>query len=244
MFLFAAGFDMFRHHIGQMNCDVARFQRLESEIHSLNYKLADIEHTRQNCLEKLNELYKEVRHNQMLFSVRDEYKMPPKKNNDLALKIIHNYIERIEALLRTDAEPFMVDVIINGDDEGVKKISSSTNDYNGSSQLQQANNNNNHNYRTETPKNKRQQIKNAYNHLIRSVMPKLFGKQFAHKDIPDYCSLKQNLTDLRDQVNSVNISDEQKLVDAKRIFLQEIDGYLRTIDEMVTCNVNGCTRCS
>lgn len=234
------GFDMFRHHLGQMNCDVALFEQLESDINTLNAKLQDLEQTRQDCLARLSELDSDVRQGQLLTAAKVSNKRS--KANDLALKIIGNYITRIDNLLKVEDEPFLVDVKI-------KEVTAPKSTQQ-QSQLQSLSSQFEASLKVEVPsssnvpaREKRQQIKEAYNHLIKFIMPKLFGKQFAHRDEANYRGFKQNLSQLREQVNFISTSDEQKLMDAKRIFLQEMDCYLRTIDEMVTCSEKECQRC-
>lgn len=239
-FLLSSGFDMFRHHLGQMNCDVALFEQLESDINTLNAKLQDLEQTRQDCLARLSELDSNVRQGQLLTAAKVSNKRS--KANDLALRIIGNYITRIDNLLKVEEEPFLVDVKIK-EVTAPKSAQQLSQSQSLSSQFEAS-------LKVEVPsssnvpaREKRQQIKEAYNHLIKFIMPKLFGKQFAHRDEANYRGFKQNLSQLREQVNFISTSDEQKLMDAKRIFLQEMDCYLRTIDEMVTCSEKECQRC-
>jgi len=209
-----------------MNCDVALFQSLENEIHTLNEKLVDIEKTRQSCLDKLRMLDKEVQQNLPVADSKTTIKKI--KANDMALTIINTYIQRIDNLLKVNDEPFLLDMVADTKGPCLAPIKEDP----FSSQ-----------YEESQQRGKLQQVKDAYNQLIRIVMPKLFGKQFAHKNDSNYQTLKQNLAELRNKVHSIITSDEQKLVDAKRIFLQEIDGYLRTLDEMCTCTIKDCIRC-
>lgn len=231
---------MFRHHLGQMNVDVVLFQQLETEILSLNEKLTDLETTRLSCLAKLTELGDEVRQNQvdqLLAGVDVKVSSKKGKANELALKIISNYVQRIDNLLRVDDEPFLVDVkkttAKNSTQAAGESLSSQFLEQ--SIKLEQ---------NSCSSRSKRQQIKDSYNQLIRRVMPQLFGKQFAHRDESAYRGFKRNLSELRDTVGGIPTADEQKLLDAKRIFLQEIDGYLHTLDQMITCPGKECSRCN
>lgn len=234
---------MFRHHLGQMNCDVALFEQLESEINLLNDKLQDLEETRQNCLTRLSELDSEVRQGQLL-APATKVSTKRSKANDLALKIISSYILRIDNLMNFDKEPFLVDVkretvqtLKTCAQQSVSKGQSLSSQFEQSLQMETTSSAN------ATARSKRQQIKDAYNQLIKSIMPQLFGKQFAHRDETSYCGFKENLTKLREQVNGISTSDEQKLISARNIFLAEMDNYLRIIDEMVTCTEKECHRC-
>ncbi|KAJ6221942.1 hypothetical protein RDWZM_000487 [Blomia tropicalis] len=248
------GFDLFRHHLGQMNCDLNLFKQLESDLQTLNDKLTEIEQLRLNCVDKLIKLENDIQLNRFdNINIRSNHKNKQNKSNDLALIIIRKYIQRIETLMNVDDEPFMMNIKLMQND--LKRTNSKENVLNSLQQIKSSS----HIFEQsiDTTKRtcsdesgvmarvKRQQIKDAYNQLIQEIMPKMFGKQFDHNDDLNYKEIKSDLEQLRNKIYLISSSDEQRLVDAKRIFMQEIDGYLRTLHDMVRCdpNVSDCDKC-
>src|SRR5699024_5438574 len=117
---------------------------------------------------KLAELSYEVRQNQLLASAETKVSSKRSKANDLALQIIDNYVQRIDHLLKVDDEPFLVDAKSRNASKSSQPPQTTTQPL--SSQLEQST-------KVETApgavnataRSKRQQIKDTYNQLIRSV---------------------------------------------------------------------------
>ena len=237
-----------------MNCDLNLFKQLESDLQTLNDKLTEIEQLRLNCVDKLIKLENDIQLNRFdNINIRSNHKNKQNKSNDLALIVIRKYIQRIETLMNVDDEPFMMNIKLMQND--LKRTNSKENVLNSLQQIKSSS----HIFEQsiDTTKRtcsdesgvmarvKRQQIKDAYNQLIQEIMPKMFGKQFDHNDDLNYKEIKSDLEQLRNKIYLISSSDEQRLVDAKRIFMQEIDGYLRTLHDMVRCdpNVSDCDKC-
>ncbi|KAH7639010.1 hypothetical protein HUG17_3043 [Dermatophagoides farinae] len=182
--------------------------------------------------------------------------LPPNNNKSrhnyghiLRIKFIENYMKRLENLLRIDREPFLaittcssssssIDHHINNVDD---RFCDEKYDDNGmripmplppppptqlsSSRLTT----------TTTTEMKCQQIKNYYEYLLKTVMPQLYGNQnsFKNKSDENYCQFRKTLMELRYRVQMITTQSEQQLLDAKRAFIQEIDSYLKTLNNMI-----------
>lgn len=95
-----------------------------------------------------------------------------------------------------------------------------------------------------TPLEKCQQIKQAYSQVIRSILPKLYGRNFGHRSDADFRDYRGRLATLAERVRRIPVGEEQCLLDAQKLFLVEIEGYLQILEDMVLCRFKDCSTCN
>lgn len=226
------GYDQIRSYLGQKDKNDTQLNDLVMSITLLYDKLADLRSTQQDCVQKLLEFKQRCEHD--LCNSRGESKASALFK--LRLFVADNFLSRIDNLLQEDQEPFMVDVkhflkkagSKKGDPVSASSVAASSPAGSGG----------------QSAEEKRQQIKDIYDHLIRSITPQLYGSHFEHRSNHEYRKYETSLCELRERVRSIPSQSEQQLVDAKRIFLQETELYLRTLQQMVQCDEADCVHCT
>lgn len=213
---------------------------LEASIQLLNDKLSDLEYCRRECLDKLSELKFKIEDD-----ILESREMEKCALIRLRLQVVTNFMQRIENLLQVNQEPFMVDA--KPKKKSLKRQTKANFDKSVLDSILSSPNLRTKRIENNSPESaliKRQLIKDTYGHLIKSIMPKLYGNNFSHKANSDYRQYQQEIQKLRETVKNIPTQEEQQLVDAKRTFLQETELYLNTLDAMVQCNESGCQYCA
>nr|XP_027204922.1 putative uncharacterized protein DDB_G0271606 [Dermatophagoides pteronyssinus] len=252
------GFDMIRHHFGQKDCEwTPKLTELETSILLLNEKVTELELSRQDCLRKLSRLKIELEQQQQLQQQQQQQKnsrkilqlpMTNNKSNHhhqmghvLRINFIENYMKRLENLLHIDREPFLAITTCSSSSSSIDNHHSNDNQIDRFCDKIQPN----QSTAKLTTEMKCKQIKNYYEYLLKTVMPQLYGNQnsFKHKSDKNYCQFRQTLIQLRYQVQIISTQSEQQLLDAKRAFIQEIDSYIKTLDNMIVNDFDDCQQC-
>lgn len=268
-----SGFDLIRHHLGQWNAEDSRLAELETSIQLLNEKLADVEICRRECLQKLRDLRQNPPEKAQQPASRSHSMFARKKPSTtddgpidmrLPLTIIDAYLKRVTNLLATDKEPLLLDQLeiehklkqknrkhelnfLSTQKNKSKSTISLVDPASSSHALKDkylSQENINSANQGGTPLEKCQQIKQAYSQLIRSILPKLYGRHFDHRNDADFRDYRHRLEALAERVKRIQIGEEQCLLDAHKLFLMELDGYLHILDDMVRCRIKQCCTCN